>query len=258
MTANLHPTLRRLDDLADSLRADPAVVAVLGLGSAGVEHERFDDHSDIDFFVVVADAATKRRYVGETGWLHGFGGELVYNFLNDPSGRKALFTDGLFLEYAVFTPDELRTIPVHGARKVWSRPGVELLTGSPAAPSPLDTVDRHLNEALTNLFVGLHRELRGERLAALRFIQVYAVDRVLDIERLDPRSRWSQPDPFEPSRRVERLEGRELPLDRMMPGYERNVEAAVEVLRWLTSRQDPPQAIVSAVESLIEGARAAR
>ena len=38
----VHPTLRRLDHLAASLEHRGDVVAVLGLGSAGVETERFD------------------------------------------------------------------------------------------------------------------------------------------------------------------------------------------------------------------------
>ena len=51
--ARVHPTLTRLDDLAAALADDDTLLAVLGLGSAGVEHDRFDDHSDIDFWLVV-------------------------------------------------------------------------------------------------------------------------------------------------------------------------------------------------------------
>nr|MBA2694724.1 hypothetical protein [Actinomycetota bacterium] len=115
----MHPTLHRLDELAGALRRDPGVLAVLGLGSAGVEVDRFDEHSDIDFFLIVDRAATKARYLQDTGWLAHFGGHLVYSFVNDPNGRKALFEDGLFLEYAIFTPHELATVPFAGARTVW-------------------------------------------------------------------------------------------------------------------------------------------
>ena len=38
-----------------------------------------------------------------------------------------------------------------------------------------------LGEALTNLYIGLCRERRGEHLAALRLIQGYAVDRILEL-----------------------------------------------------------------------------
>ncbi|MEP7332233.1 MAG: hypothetical protein ABI692_09115 [Terracoccus sp.] len=34
---------------------------------------------------------------------------------------------------------------------------------------------------MTNLFIGLHRDLRGEHLAATRFIQGYTVDRLITV-----------------------------------------------------------------------------
>ncbi|WP_052327837.1 aminoglycoside 6-adenylyltransferase [Serinicoccus marinus] len=203
----LHPTLLRLDDLAAHLAADDHVQAVLGLGSAGEETHRFDEHSDIDVFVVVDSATAKQRYLQDPGWLAGFGGRVAFSFANDPNGRKALFEDGLFVEYAVFTPDELAALPVVGARLVWSRDGRELpMSEPPPSPTALDTVDFHVNEALTNLCVGLHRELRGERLTAMRFTQVYAVDRVLALVRLDPASRLDHPDRFESTRRIEQAD----------------------------------------------------
>ena len=198
-----HPTLQRLDDLARSVSADEQVQAVLGLGSAGVETGRFDDHSDIDFFLVVHDGAAKRRYLDDIRWLRGFGGDVAYSFVNDRNGRKALFEDGLFLEYAIFTPSELALLPIVGARVVWSRPSFALPAADPPPVPSIDTVEFHVNEALTNLFVGLHRHLRGEDLTAMRFIQVYAVDRVLALVRLSPASALDQPDPFEPTRRIE-------------------------------------------------------
>ena len=252
----MHPTLGRLDDLAASLAADSDVVAVLGLGSAGVEHARFDEHSDIDFFVIVDDSKAKQRMLADPRWLAAMG-VVGFSFVNDPNGRKALFVDGLFVEYAVFTTEELRAIPFVGARVVWQRAtnptDLTALNGGVAAPSPtsLDTVEFHLNEALTNLLVGLHRELRGERLAAARFIQVYAVDRVLALARLtEPAT--AQRDPFEATRRVETafpaLAG---PLRRMVAGYDRNWSSATAVLAWLTDHHDADPVIVSAVEALL-------
>lgn len=243
----IHPTLARLDRLADRLRADDGVVAVLGLGSAGVEHDRFDEHSDIDFFVIVATAADKERLLAGTAWLAGLGGEVAYSFVNDPNGRKALLEDGLFLEYAVLTPAELDAIPTSGARVVWQRPGAALEVRD-AAPRPaLDTIEFHLNEALTNLFVGLHRELRGERLTAMRFIQVYAVDRVLALHRLT--HPWHQRDPFEGTRRAER--NADLPLAEMAPGYAANVAAAGAILGWLAAHHRADPVIVRAIEGLL-------
>lgn len=251
----MHPNLLRLDDLAVHVATDPHVQAVLGLGSAGVQTHRFDDHSDIDFFLVVDTVATKERYLRDIGWLGGFGGQVAHSFVNDPNGRKALLADGLFLEYAVFTLQQLAAVPFVGARVVWSRDARDPLAGGAGAPatSPLDTVDFHLDEALTNLFVGLHREMRGERLAAMRFIQVYALDRVLALVRLDPATALDHPDRFEASRRIEQASvPGGLPLHRMAPGYGRNAEAARAVLAWLTTHHDPEPVMVRAVGDLLE------
>ena len=253
----LHPTLRRLDRFATVISETDDALAVLGLGSAGVEYDRFDDHSDIDFFLVVRDADAKRRYLEDIGWLEGFGAGLgsgpAYSFVNDANGRKALYADGLFLEYAVFTPDELPAIPFVGARVVWSRPGVQLdVSGPGPAPRPaLDTAPFHLGEALTNLYVGLHRELRGERLTAMRFIQVYAVDQVLALARLADSDRVRQRDPFEPTRRVDQAYGDELPLASMVPGYSRKAAAAAATFDWLDSRYDVDPVVGQAITDLV-------
>ena len=251
----LHPTLLRLDRLAAHLATDDHVLAVLGLGSAGQETHRFDEHSDIDFFVVLDSASAQDGYLQDPGWLAGFGGAVAYSFVNDPHGRKALFADGLFVEYAVFTSDQLAALPVVGARVVWSRDGHDPLTSSPAParPTAVDTVDFHRDEALTNLYVGLHRELRGERLTAMRFIQVYAVDRVLALVRLDPASRLDHPDHFESTRRIEQADlPTDLPLHRMVPGYEHNVDAARAVLDWLTTHHVTHPVMTRAVLRLLD------
>lgn len=249
----MHPNLTRLDRLAAHLATDPHIEAVLGLGSAGVETDRFDDHSDIDFFVVTDTVDTKQRYLQDTSWLQGFGGHVAYSFVNDPNGRKALLSDGLFLEYAVFTTAELEAVPFSGGRVVWSRGPYDPLALGAALPAAtaIDTVDFHLNEALTNLYVGLHRELRGEHLAAMRFIQVYAVDRVLALVQLDPTAALDHPDPFEATRRIEKAHvPGGLPLHRMVPGYTRNLDAARAVLAWLTAHHDTDPVIVAAIREV--------
>ncbi len=249
-------TLRRLDHLAEHLSRDAGVQAVLGLGSAGVETSRFDEHSDIDFFLVVDDAEMKSRYLADLAWLGGFGGQVAYSFVNDRNGRKALFDDGLFVEYAIFTPPELASLPFAGARVVWSRPAFVLPpTNRPPAAS-IDPVEFHVNEALTNLYVGLHRHLRGEDLTAMRFIQVYAVDRILALVRLSPTTVLDQPDPFEATRRIESAQpAAALPLADMVPGYAHNVDAARRTLAWLTEHYETHPAIVAAILLLIGSGR---
>ena len=252
----LHRTLRRLDELADHVSRDDRVQAVLGLGSAGVETSRFDEHSDIDFFLVVDDAETKSAYLADIAWLNGFGGPVAYSFVNDGNGRKALFDDGLFVEYAIFTPSELALLPIQGTRVVWGRPSFALPPTNRPPVASIDTVEFHVNEALINLYVGLHRHLRGEDLTAMRFIQVYAVDRVLALVRLSPSSILDRPDPFEATRRIESSHpAAALPLADMVPGHDHNLQAASTILAWLTENYETHPAIVGAIRQLIRAAR---
>lgn len=251
----MHPTLLRLDRLAEHLAHDDGVVAVLGVGSAGTETERFDDHSDIDFFVVTADEAAQARLIADVGWLDGFGGEVAWSYVNSRHGRKALFVDGLFLEYAVFTAAELPTMSYAGARVVWRRddyPAPDEARNTPAASAG---VAFHVDEALGNLIVGLHRDLRGEQLTAMRFVQVFAVDHVLAVARLSPdpsEPGWVLPDPFEGTRRLEASRpDLARAVARMTQGYGRTLESAGEVLDWLVEHGDPHPAAVAAVRELL-------
>jgi len=248
----MHPMLRRLDELAGHLATRGDVLAVLGLGSAGVEYDRMDDHSDLDFFVIVEDGA-KGRYLSDIDWLAA-AHPVAYSFANDRNGRKALFADGIFAEYAVFTVAELARLPVVGARIVWQRadapPGLADC-GPPPPQPPFDTVEFHLNEALTNLYVGLHRELRGERLTAARFIQTFAVDRVIALLNLTTPG-GHRVDRFEPSRRVEQAYPPDvLPLAAMVPGYRHNRAAARFTFDWLRQRFAVEPVIATAIEQLL-------
>ena len=248
----MHPMLARLDDLGARLAQRGDVIALLGLGSAGTEYDRMDDHSDLDFFVIVDDGA-KEKYLSDIEWLHA-AHPVAYSFANDRNGRKALFADGIFVEYAIFTLAELAALPYTGARIVWQRtdaPAGLASSGPPPSGPPFDTVEFHLNEALTNLYVGLHRELRGERLTASRFIQTYAVDRVIALLNLTS-SNGHRRDPFENSRRVEQAyPPDELPLAEMVPGYLHNRSAARFTFGWLCRRFAVDPVIAAAIDRLL-------
>jgi len=264
----LHPRLARLDALATDLSGRGDVLAVLGLGSAGTELDRFDDHSDLDFFVVVKDERAKAHYAADLSWLAA-AGPVAYQFANEPHGRKVMFDDGLLAEYAIFTVADLDEVPFVGARVVWQHPDAPAdlaKRGRQLVGPAQDTVAFHLGEAVTNLFVGMHRELRGERLTATRFVQGFAVDRMLDLLRLTTTVQTAPPDrpgqlrfsrdPFDLSRRVERLYAPdELPLARLLPGYASNADGAAVALDWLRGRFDVDPVIARAIEELVARAR---
>jgi len=230
--------LDRLDAIGRALAARPDAIALLGVGSVGRELDRIDEHSDLDFFVVVDDRG-KQRYLDDIDWLEA-ATPVVYDFKNTLDGRKILFADGIYAEYAVFTVDEVTAGTFMPGRVVWQRadaPDGLGDHGRTPSPSPLDTPEFHLNEALTNLFVGLHRDARGERLSGMRLIQVHAIDRLLTYLDLTGAAADGHQDAFAVERRAEsRFAGSEFPLAPTMQGYEKNRESALAIVDWIESR----------------------
>jgi lincosamide nucleotidyltransferase B/F len=227
--------LKRLDDIGRSLEQDPRALALLGLGSVGLELERLDAYSDLDFFVIVAPGS-KPAFLADLSWLSQVC-PVAYAFANTVDGYKLLFRDGIFCEFAVFEPDELAKIPFAPGRIVWKRPPVSEEFAQPrfvqAGGSKRDAVWL-LGEALTNLFVGLARERRGERLSAARFIQGYAVDRVIELAETIERPGTGFADAFTPERRFEqRFPGVAQRLPAFLQGYERNRDSALAILAFL-------------------------
>jgi hypothetical protein len=107
------------------------------------------------------------------------------------------------------------------------------------------------NEALTNLYVALHRLARGELLSSTRLIQVHAVDRVLTIAGLHDGGSGQQ-DVFAVERGAERRFGVRVPFASMVPGYDRNREAALAILAWLEAHADVDPVLAGAIRELAE------
>jgi hypothetical protein len=242
--------LERLEAIGQSVAGTGRGLAVIGLGSVGAELDRLDAYSDLDFFVIVRPGA-KRNFLDSLFWLEDTA-PVAYAFMNTPDGYKLLFEDGIFAEMAVFEADELARIPFTGGRFIWKDPDFELpvsLAGNqlPAAQSA-HSVEWLVNEALTNLYIGLGRYQRGEKLSAVRFIQGHALDRVLELASLIEEASTTQSDPFDPARRFERsFPEMAVLLPQFMPGYEESPAAARAILTFLDRHFDVNPAIKKAI-----------
>ncbi|WP_083707441.1 hypothetical protein [Intrasporangium flavum] len=248
-----------LDRLGAVLAERGDAVALLGLGSVGLDLHRIDEHSDADFFVVVDDPTALERYLADVDWLEA-AQPVVWSFENSGAGRKALLADGLFAEYAVFTLAQMDTAGYPPGRIHWSRADAPAGLDRPKVPVPQPpSLDHEVGEAITNLYVGLHRDLRGERLTATRFIQGYALDRWVTILDHLGLGTGTRQDVFVVDRGVERRFGPDvLPLADLLPGYERNADAAQTLLGLLEAHVELDPTIVDAVRDLIVRVRAAR
>jgi hypothetical protein len=245
--------LSRLDALGHSLQETGHALALLALGSVGTELDRIDAYSDLDFFVVVQEGY-EHAYRADLGWLQAVC-PIAYSFPNSPHGSKLLFADGIYAEFAVFTLAELAQMEFPEARIVWKAAGVDdaiRFPGRRAAPPAARAVEELLGEALTNLYVGLGRYHRGERLSACRFIQGYAVDRILELAPRLEAEQAAHRDAFGAERRFEQrfpAVARELP--RFMQGYDRSPESAAAILAFLDRHWAVNPAIKQAIAELL-------
>ena len=247
--------LKTLDDITSVLKNCGKVLALIGLGSIGAEFERLDQYSDLDFFVI-AKPDQKRFFLDSLAWLEAVQ-PVVFSFMNTADGYKILLANEVFCEMAVFEREELAGIPYTHARVIWQEPVANLVV--PQSSELPDTADRQqskewlLGEILSNLYVGLGRFQRGEKLTAARFIQGYAVDRILELTPHIEEAQSGLSDPFDAHRRFEdRYPTAAALLPEFMQGYERSPECAHAILDFLESHFTLNQPIKEAIGSLAQ------
>lgn len=249
--------LSRLDAIGQSLERSGHALALIGLGSVGAELARLDAYSDLDFFAVV-EPGYKQRYIDNLDWLSSLC-PVAYAFRNSQDGYKLLFADCIFCEFAVFEPEELSRIPFSPGRVVWKQPHIPAEIAFPAVagassaaqPSPVEWL---VGEAVTNLLVGLGRFRRGEKLSAARFIQGYAVDRILDLAASLAQEKDGLRDRFASERRFEqRYPQIAAHLPQFVQGYERSPESALAILGFLEQHFEVNRPLAQAVRDLAAG-----
>ncbi|MBA4383242.1 MAG: hypothetical protein C0410_00760 [Anaerolinea sp.] len=232
---NIEFILERLNGIGDVLSKRDSALALIALGSVGIQLDRMDQYSDLDFFVIVKTGC-KPQYLEDLSWLKDVA-EVGYCFQNTQDGYKLLFADGVFCEFAVFDEDELKNAVFTKGRIVWKADGVSDDIAIPqriVEKKERSSTEWLIGEAVTNLYVGLCREKRGEKLSAMRFIQGYAVDRVLELSEMLESATLIDGDEFNIERRYEqRYPASSKALPEMLQGYEKNRESAISVVSFL-------------------------
>lgn len=248
--------LQRLDDIGRALARDEDALALLALGSVGRELDRLDTYSDLDFFVIVRSAA-KDRFLSDHTWLEE-AAPIIFRHRGTRDGLHILYADGIYCEMAVFTVEEMGRAHYTPGRLVWKRswiadslavPGT--MPSAPVGP----TVEKLLGEIQCNLYVGLLRHRRGERLAAAREIQHYAVDRLLQLAAYMEPAGPAATDPFAPARRFEqRYPQMSAHLPDFQQGYDRTPQSAAAILDFLAERFELNVGMIMAIRALIPAA----
>jgi len=242
--------LTRLEEIGRSLEASGRALALLGLGSAGLETGRLDEFSDLDVFVVARDGA-KGSFLESLEWLAATA-PIAFAYRNTADGHKVLFADGVFCEFAVFEARELSGIPFAQGRLFWRAEGFDEAVCVPrrVPGTPPSSPEWLLGEALTSLYVGLCRLARGEKLAAMRAIQVLAVSHALELAVTVESPTTVPRDPFASERRFEqRFPGLTAELGSFMQGYDRSRESALAILAFLERHFQVNGAMAAAIRS---------
>lgn len=170
---------------------------------------------------------------------------------------RGVVTDGIFCEFAVFELAELPNIPYAPGRLVWHHPSVspQLAQPAPRFSQPRNQpIEWHLGEALTNLLVGLKRFNRGEKISAMRFVQGYALDRVIDLAQHLEKQQPHWADPFAAERRFEQgfpHTAQQLP--QMAQGYAHTPASALAILHFLEQHFAVNPAIANAIRQEAQG-----
>ncbi len=222
-------SLNRMDEIVGYFSGFHGVLAVAAYGSNAFR-ERFDDHSDLDFLVLV-EPAVKDEILGRASRLETLC-PVVALQIQHGDAVKLLFSDGVFCDFGVVTPDQLGTF-FHGAgRYLWRKDGwngTELGANEP----PGTAVDDLLLSTLFHLYIGLLRLAWGEDAAAFYEIQVTAAGNLLAI------LEGEKADAFSPLRRAEGLLFKEI-LRGIMPGYDHTFEATEAILTYIPRAEDHP------------------
>ncbi|WP_228620026.1 hypothetical protein [Exiguobacterium sp.] len=234
--------LERMDAIGRSVATHEGTLLLLALGSIGLETDRLDDYSDLDFFLIVEDGQ-KARFIDELDWLEVE--PIAYRFQNTKDGHKIMYEDGIYGEFAVFELHEMASIAYTPGRIIWQRDEALEAFATPNIITQAADASYCYEEALTNLYVGLLRERRGERLAGFELIQVAAVTNVL-------KAHGEMSDPFNPTRRVEVRHPDVIAfLEQGVLGYGRSVEAAAAILAYIEARHSVNPMLKKEIERLL-------
>ena len=206
--------------------------ALIGFGSTGTDTERMDEYSDLDF-LAVAKKGHKQALSENLNWLSS-AAPIRYCFVDKHGAYRVFFHDGIYCEFGVCEENEVDEIPHSEGRIIWCEEDFDKNVRLPSRECEYDInePDSNVAEILTNLYVGLCRYARGEKLAANRYIQRYALDYLLECSCFMSKETPFYKDIFSMDRRYEMRFPELVPfLSSMIQGYEKCPEAALAILQ---------------------------
>ncbi len=251
-------------ELRLKLAGDDRVLALIALGSMAQQDYQPDEWSDHDFFVITIQGV-QEDIRQDLSWLPRTH-DIVFKFRETEHGIKVLYRGGHLLEFAVFNEDELQMARLNRYRVLLDKAGIaprlaelELATQDFVARSHTAS-EKRLGDFLMNIFVGVGRHARGEKLSGRHFVKTHALTHLLHLlAQFVPAEQANLLDNLDPFRRFEQVFpelGAEINTILAMdtPSAAQNLlTLAVRELRPFLS--SIPEAAVSEVEQVIAKAK---
>ncbi len=173
------------DTLIASLTADERVLGLVAAGSmAGTNHQP-DAWSDHDFWIVTVPGA-QEHFRTVYDWLPDAAG-IVFAMRETGHGLKALYESGHLIEYAVFDPDELTVTRINAYRLLLDRADIAARLDAVRARTVEWSQSQRSDDGwlfgqfLTNLWVGVGRHRRGEKLSGHSFVKNQGIGHLLPL-----------------------------------------------------------------------------
>jgi hypothetical protein len=228
--------IKRLEEIGNSLKDSKNALALLALGSCGPEQERIDEYSDLDFLEKKKNGY-KQKYINELDWLK-IVAPIEYYFKNTVDGYKLMFSDDVFCEFAVFEGSELQGIPFSKGKLIWSADDFDETICEPKLLGKMGQKEKDVNwvigEIITNIYVGLGRYRRGEKLSAYRLIQYHAFEKIIDLLPKIEQGKEIIADIFNRDRRIEnKYPKTSVKFCEFIQGYDKTPESAKAMLEFL-------------------------
>jgi len=247
--------LHRLIQIGESVQKTDNARALFGLGSVGVELERIDEYSDLDFFVI-AKPGKKQYFLQSLLWLSDIH-SLDFYFLNTVDGYKVLFEDDIYGEFAIFEEYELEQAHYAEGRIVWCEPDFDTSLRFPknsgANTWQPQSIEWGVGEILSNLYVGLGRYLRGEKLSGYIFVERHAFSMLIELIEMTHKQQPGYKDIYNRDRRFEfRHPEFTAQLPSLLQGYDKTAQSALAILEVTEKLFGVDRAMKQKIIALIE------
>ena len=181
----------------------PEVIGLVFLGSSAA-HERVDQYSDQDFFLIVKNGNAE-SFRKNLDWLPAHH-KILISPRETQHGLKVVYQDGSVLEFAVFEDSELEIAAANDYLVALDKSNITARMAAlklKSTPKPYD-FDTQFELFLSLIWIGVGRFRRGEVIAAEQHIKSYALEKLLGLIRSAKPIQISSQDSFNGFRRFEK------------------------------------------------------